>query len=90
MKAYIVYAGVKTLYYMHIYYMRNSLGKNSNIKIGSLDQSINDQVKRLWHHSLVLCDVYQLPSNTYFASGHTKSKAPDPFRTPKLSDLRRG
>ena len=24
------------------------------------------------------------------ASGHTKPKAPDPFRTPKLSGLRRG
>ena len=26
----------------------------------------------------------------YIVIGHTKSKAPDPFRTPKLSGLRRG
>ena len=41
-------------------------------------------------HILVKSYIYLASYIIDIASGHTKSKAPDPFRTPKLSDLRRG
>ena len=42
------------------------------------------------HYDIIFIHIYINLFALLIAVGHTKPKAPDPIRTPKLSDLRRG
>ena len=51
----------------------------------------NNYGERLCHTTKCLYEAFINELETYiFVIGHTKPKAPDPIRTPKLSGLRHG